>query len=156
MVNKYHIIENNLNASRHAIINFFLTQPALSKIISRFLGIHSYPYKVVCFLLAFHSYILHFQQVPSSFSNIQEVLYKVCILSSHQNECNIYHIIKSTFSLTLFSTTSDRTPWLFRWIAKIIYSVKNISVYILNVSLFALMLFIRAATLPWKLLQREA
>ncbi len=60
------------------------------------------------------------------------------------------------FSLTLFSTISDKAPWLFRWIAKIIYSVKNISVYILNVSLFALMLFIRAATLPWKLLQREA
>ena len=34
------------------------------------------------------------------------------------------------FSLTLFSTISDKAPWLFRWIAKIIYSVKNISVYI--------------------------
>ena len=41
------------------------------------------------------------------------------------------------FFLTLFSTTSDKAPWLFRWIAKIIYSAKNISVYILNVSITA-------------------
>ena len=51
---------------------------------------------------------------------------------------NIYHTIKLAFSLTLFSTISGKAPWLFKWIAKIIYSVKNISVYILNVSLFAL------------------
>ncbi len=68
----------------------------------------------------------------------------------------VYDSIKFSFAFNLNNELSDSMFCSFNEIAKVMYSSKKRLVYIVKDSLFEYILFSLDATLPWKLLHRDA